>query len=122
MGKDRPKPLPQGPGPGRATANTPGDYLGIAVPLPLLLGPPPHPPAAQTSLRLEEAAGRCQELQVGQGLSPRSRLGITGLGFLLEQNNYNLPEDLNPLEAMSAGNRLQKQKYICIQSWKEEES
>lgn len=115
---------PPGPGPRRATVNTPGDYLGTAVSLPLLLGPPLHPPAAQTSLRLEEAAGRCWEPQVGQGLSPRSRLGITGLGFLLEQNNYNLPEDLNPLEAMwmSAGNCLQKQKYICIQSWKKEES
>lgn len=61
---------------------------------------------------------------MGWGLGPRSRLRITGFGFLLEQNNYNLLEDLNSLEAMwtSAGNHLQKQKYIFIQSWKKEKS
>lgn len=35
-----------------------------------------------------------------EGLSPCGRSGIIGPSFLLEQNNYNLPEDLNSLKAM----------------------
>lgn len=110
--------------PRKATANTPGRLAGRCC------APAPAPAAAAAPTgrpdlsRLVEAAGRCREPQVGQGPSPRRRLGIIGLGFLLEQNNYSLPEDLGSLEAMwmSAGSRLRKQKCICIQSWKEEES
>ena len=113
-------PAPRDLVPRKATAITPGGFPGSAA---------PHTCCVRCTYLASQPSLTLALLPGGSdGTVPGPRWGGTEppwlaqnhrLWFLLEQNNY---RDLNSLKAVwtSAGNHLQKQKYIFIQSWKKE--
>lgn len=82
---------------------------------------PPGPPPAAPALRaLPGGGGRdsAGSWEAGRGLRCHSRLGITGLCFLREQNNYNLHRGPELPERSSEAHR-QKWKYLLFRVGKE---